>query len=193
MLRVLLVEDYAATARLIQTLLERGESRAFDVTIAGSLHEAERLLITGLERDAILLDLGLPDSNGIETLDSLLRFAPGVPVIVLTGLDDESVALKAVQHGAQDFLIKGEFDSSQLKRSVRYAVERKRVFSALGESGVLLDGVLNSSRDAVMALEAFRNENGTVQDFRWQLANPACESRCWGFTPANWWVSLCTP
>ncbi|MEO5373180.1 MAG: EAL domain-containing protein [Alphaproteobacteria bacterium] len=174
MLRVLLVEDYPATARLIQTLLERGEPHEFEVTIAGSIAQVERLLGGGALFDAILCDLGLPDSSGIETLDDILSLAPRVPVIVLTGLDDESVALKAVQHGAQDFLIKGEFDSGQLKRSVRYAVERKRVFAELGESGVLLDGVLNSARDAVMAVESVRAD-GVIVDFRWRLANPACE------------------
>ncbi|MBF0129794.1 MAG: EAL domain-containing protein [Alphaproteobacteria bacterium] len=176
MLRVLLVEDYPATARLIQTLLERGEPREFTVEIASSLAGVSRLLLRGGDPfDVVLLDLGLPDSSGVETLDQMLALDPGVPVIVLTGLDDESVALKAVQHGAQDFLIKGEFDSGQLKRSVRYAVERKRVFSELGESGALLDGVLSSARDAVMALEAVRSDSGAVVDFLWRLANPACE------------------
>jgi len=112
-----------------------------------------------------ILDYRIPTASRPSTACS--ASPRGVPIIVLTGLNDESVALKAVQHGAQDFLVKGEFDSSQLKRSVRYAVERKRVFSALGDSGILLDGVLNSSRDAIMALEAVRNDNGAVEDFRW--------------------------
>ncbi|MFN3077815.1 MAG: PAS domain S-box protein, partial [Alphaproteobacteria bacterium] len=182
MLRVLLVEDYPATARLIQTFLERGEEQEFQVVTTGSIAEVERVLLSESGFDAIVLDLGLPDSGGIDTLDQVLVLAPATAVIVLTGLDDESVALRAVQHGAQDFLIKGEFDSGQLKRSVRYAVERKRVFAELGASGVLLDGVLNSTRDAVMALEAVHadpeehtSESGNIIDFRWRLANTACE------------------
>ncbi len=89
-------------------------------------------LSTGLERlaknsvDVVLLDLLLPDSQGLETFDRMHSQAPQVPIIVLSGLDDESLALEAVRKGAQDYLVKGEVDSRLLGRSIRYAIERHR-------------------------------------------------------------------
>ena len=79
------------------------------------------------ETDAVILDLGLPDSLGLDALASILQQQPAAPIIVLTGLSDESVGIEAVQKGAQDYLIKGQIESSLLKRSIYYAIERKKV------------------------------------------------------------------
>jgi PAS domain S-box-containing protein len=122
-LSVLLIEDNPGDARLIREMLA-------DVP-AGRvrLQHAERLA-AGLERldsaDVVLLDLSLPDSHGLETFQRLRDAAPRVPVVVLTGLDDETVAVRAVQEGAQDYLPKGQVDGQLLVRSMRYAIERKR-------------------------------------------------------------------
>jgi diguanylate cyclase (GGDEF)-like protein len=129
-LKVLLIEDNAGDARLIQEMLK-------DIATASFESEWVSSLSAGLERlseihfDALLLDLGLPDSKGIETLEQLLSQSPEVPVIVLTGLADEMLGIEAVQKGAQDYLVKGPVNSDLLVRAIRYAIERKRLISEL--------------------------------------------------------------
>jgi signal transduction histidine kinase len=129
-LQVLLIEDNPGDARLISELLAEARAMSFE------LEYADRLS-TGLEHldkgnfDAVLLDLSLPDSQGLDTLAHIQAQAVGVPIIVSTGLDDESVAIEAVHQGAQDYLVKGQIQSDLLARSIRYAVERKQVEKAL--------------------------------------------------------------
>ena len=76
--------------------------------------------------DVVLLDLGLPDGQGFDAFKKVQAHAPAVPVVVLTGFDDETLAVEAIRHGAQDYLVKGDVDSKVLYRAVRYSVERKR-------------------------------------------------------------------
>ena len=130
MVRVLLVEDNLADVDLIQDALEEG---ALDPTLAGPalhLENVDRLsaalgrLTTG-EIDIVLLDLSLPDSHGFDTFVRLSRHARGIPIVVLSGLDDEAMAIRAVREGAQDYLVKGQATAKALTRSIRYAVERK--------------------------------------------------------------------
>ena len=102
-------------------------------------------LSSGLERlahgevDVILLDLDLPDSGGLVSFERISAFAPEVPIVVLTQVDDERLALESVQGGAQDFLVKGNLTSSMLTRSLRYAVERHRLMSALRSLSLIDD------------------------------------------------------
>src|SRR5579864_8622852 len=106
---------------------------------AGQVHvdlaTAERLA-SGVERlrqgdiELVLLDLSLPDSNGLDTFDVVHAAAPLVPVVVVSGLDDEAVAVSAVHHGAQDYLVKGQLDGGTILRSMRYAIERQRLEAA---------------------------------------------------------------
>ncbi|WP_376771168.1 PP2C family protein-serine/threonine phosphatase [Rhizomonospora bruguierae] len=121
-LRVLLVEDDEGDAFLVSELLVESDAPV-DLHTARSLAEA-RELIAGV--DCVLLDLGLPDAQGIEGLRSVLALASAVAVCVLTGLEDEHLGIVAVAEGAQDYLVKGTVDGVGLTRSVRYAVERKR-------------------------------------------------------------------
>ena len=81
----------------------------------------------------MLLDLNLPDSHGAETFRNVLERAPGVPVVVLSGQDDEELALKAVHQGVQDYLVKGAFDGKQLARAMRYAIERQSATHLAGD------------------------------------------------------------
>ena len=124
-IKVLLVEDNAGDVRLIEEMLAEVRGAPFDL-------ECTDQLSTGLERlaaggtDAILLDLSLPDSRGLDTFAKVHARAPQVPIIVLTGLDDEALAVEAVREGAQDYLVKGQVDSHLLARAMRYAIERKR-------------------------------------------------------------------
>jgi phosphoserine phosphatase RsbU/P len=124
-LRLLLVEDNPGDARLFQEALREIDPCPFDLVWVKRMDEAEKALENGAF-DAILLDLSLPDTQGLETVARTQEVAPSVPIVVLTGLDDEEVALEAVRRGAQDYLQKGEVPAPAMVRIVRYAIERKR-------------------------------------------------------------------
>jgi signal transduction histidine kinase len=122
---ILLIDDNPGDARLIaEYLAEAGECR-FDLATADRLSAGLGQLSAG-QFDVVLVDLGLPDSSGLDSLRAVRAEAPHVAVIVLTGLDDEGLANQAVREGAQDYLVKGQVDGNILSRSIRYAVERKR-------------------------------------------------------------------
>ena len=124
-MKSLLVEDNPADARLICELLKEAPGDALEVHQVGGLAAAlERLRQE--EFDVMLLDLGLPDSQGMQTLTRAQETNGVLPIIVLTGLDDQRFALEAVRAGAQDYLVKGRLDSQLLIRTIRHAVERKR-------------------------------------------------------------------
>jgi signal transduction histidine kinase len=125
LLHILLVEDNPGDARLLQEFLREG-------TLPFELHKVERLdrAQEVLEReriDVVLLDLSLPDAHGMATVRRMLSFCGDAPILVMTGLNDEDLAVEAVQSGAQDYLVKGQVDSALLGRAIRYALERKRL------------------------------------------------------------------
>jgi diguanylate cyclase (GGDEF)-like protein/PAS domain S-box-containing protein len=129
--RLLLVEDNPGDARLLREMIsERGASAVTELTHVESLGAAERHL-SEREVDIILLDLGLPDAQGMIAVRRAQAAAPRVALVVLTGLDDESLAAQALQEGAQDYLIKGQIEARGLLRALRYAVERKIMEEAL--------------------------------------------------------------
>lgn len=130
---ILLVEDNPADARLIAETLKESGSELLELTHKDRLDEA----LAAMESehyDVVLLDLSLPDSQGLETMERLRSSHPGVPVVVMTGLDDETIALKAVHSGAQDYIVKGTVDGFALWRSIRYAIEREGLLRALEDS-----------------------------------------------------------
>ena len=137
---VLLVDDSPGDARLIREMLREAGRPGFYVAEVSRLDEAcARLRRGGIE--VILLDLSLPDAQGLETVRTVVACAPAIPVVVLTGLDDEATALQALHAGAQDYLTKGRVDGAQLSRAIRYAQERKRLETSLhllGEVSALL-------------------------------------------------------
>jgi two-component system, cell cycle response regulator len=144
--RVLLVEDNPGDARLVREALHDGAPDQFKVQVADSLQHALASLGPGVEEvDVILLDLSLPDSQGLETYRAIHARDPEVPVLVLSGLNDESVALKAVNEGAQDFLRKSKVDSELLPRAIRYAIERHGMLAQVRQLAVNdeLTGLLN--------------------------------------------------
>ena len=131
--RVLLIEDNPGDARLIREFIAESSGRGFEMEWASRLGAGlERLNTGGI--DVVLLDLSLPDSHGIETYLTLHARAPSVPVVVLSGLADETIAVQAVHEGAQDYLVKGEGDGRLLVRALRYAVERSRIAGQLARS-----------------------------------------------------------
>ena len=131
-MRAIILEDDPDDVLLIREMLSEASGIPFHLEHAGSLME-------GLERvaqeqfDVALLDLNLPDSAGIKTVDDFKRRAPSMPFVVLTGLGDDQMALKAVQRGAQDYLVKGVFHGDALVRCVRYAIERFRLQADLAQ------------------------------------------------------------
>jgi len=128
-INVLLVEDNRADARLVQEALrdatEALGSPGFEVAWVDRIAEGLRHL-TGAGADVTLLDLSLPDARGLEALTAVRAHMPHIPVVVLTGLDDEELALRAVRQGAQDYFVKGELQGATLARAIRYAIERAR-------------------------------------------------------------------
>ncbi len=129
-LHVLVVEDSPADAELIRGLIALAKSLRCVPEHVTTLEEAlKRLKKDGV--DAVLLDLNLPDSAGLETAQKILAAAPDVPTIVLSGLDEREIALRAVHQGAQDYLIKSDVGSHLLERALRYAVERQRLLDEI--------------------------------------------------------------
>ncbi|MHB8881072.1 MAG: sensor histidine kinase [Thermodesulfovibrionales bacterium] len=129
-IKVLLVEDDPDDAVLIQRSLRPVKGSTIEVTWSSSLSSA----LENLESetyDVVVTDLGLPESNGIESFLKLHAQYPGVPVIVLTGMSDEKLAVQAVRSGAQDYLVKGTIDNASFFKAIRYAIERQRLLTEL--------------------------------------------------------------
>lgn len=125
--KALLVEDSPIDAALFSLWLTNDHPLLeFDVSVATSLEETS-VLLQSEQFDVVLLDLCLTDSSGLETLTSIVRERNQIPILVLTGINDDGIALEAVRAGAQDFLVKGEFDEKLLRRSIRYSMERHRL------------------------------------------------------------------
>ncbi len=131
-IRVLLVEDSTLDTYLIRSLLAKAGHDSFDLEYADRLSTAlERLDEGGI--DVVLLDLLLPDSQGLDTFIQAHTYAPHVPILVLTSFGDESLGLQAVQAGAQDYLFKWDFDDTLMARAIKYAIERQRLEEELKE------------------------------------------------------------
>ncbi|HWW60079.1 MAG TPA: EAL domain-containing protein [Thermoanaerobaculia bacterium] len=154
---VLLVEDNPGDARLLREMLNEQRSPCPRLTLVQTLSEAVEFVGQNAV-DMILLDLGLPDAQGLSAIRQVRAVAGHVPLVVLTGLDDESVAGLALQEGAQDYLIKGQIETRGLLRSLRYAVERKTMESALLEEKERAQVTLNCISDAV----ACTNDSGEI-------------------------------
>jgi PAS domain S-box-containing protein len=131
--KVLLVEDNTGDIILMKEMLGESRSARFVITSASRLSDAMNTVESD-PPDIVLLDLGLPDSSGLETLKAMNGSFGKMPIIVLTGLTDMELGVKAMTIGAQDYLVKGEVDSAGLERAVRYAIQRKRMLEELRES-----------------------------------------------------------
>ena len=126
-IEILFIEDNPADVRMTEILLDEAAPGMFSLTRAKQLSEGLQLLSGPCRFHAILLDLSLPDAQGLRAISEVLSAAPRIPMLVLSGYDDEALCLQAVQAGAQDYLIKGQGDGHLLVRAIRYAIERKRV------------------------------------------------------------------
>jgi PAS domain S-box-containing protein len=141
--RVLLVEDSPSDAALLQEELLLSGSHNISVSVAKSLREAADQLKSN-SIDAVLLDLTLPDSSGMDTIQWARRICAGLPVVVLTGSGDEKTGITAVRMGIQDYLVKGRADGWTVTRSIQYSIERKRFEEALREKAQILDQMHDS-------------------------------------------------
>ena len=161
-INVLLVEANKKDARLLCETLIKPDPDQYKVTHVGDLGGA--LNVLGEESfDLILLDLSLPDSWGLNTVVQMHDKAPEVPIIVLTETDDESLAIKAVQEGTQDYLVKGQVSSNLLERSMRYAIERHRMLAQLRAMSLTdeLTGLYNRRGFLTLAEQQLKMANRT--------------------------------
>jgi PAS domain S-box-containing protein len=147
-IRILLVEDTPEDACLLQALLEKARSGRFRVHQVDRLSKALERMTAG-DIDAVILDLSLPDSSGLETFDKVQSRFPTIPILVLTAAQSESMADVAIRRGAQDYLLKGRLDSDLVVRAVRYAIERKRAENALRKSEERFELMARATNDAV--------------------------------------------
>jgi PAS domain S-box-containing protein len=173
-INVLLIEDNPGYTDLIGILLTKVKGAQFNLECVNQLWRALERLGKG-NIDVILLDLSLPDSKGLDTFFKVFDQAPGVPIILLTITDDETLAIKAVQAGAQDYLIKGQVDGNLLVRSIHYAIERHRIQEELRRQTALklqssearFRNVLEKNADGIVVV----NKKGIVL-----FVNPAAEA-----------------
>ena len=170
-LKILLVEDNPGDARLIRETLAEAAPGGAEVEWVGQLSAAtKRLEARGI--DVVLLDLDLPDSQGLDTLVLASATAPDIPFVVLTGREDETTALAAVSKGAQDYIVKGDRKGEALVRALRYAIERKRTGEALLRSEERFRSLAATAPDAIISMGA---------DQRIQVFNKAAE-RIFGYS-----------
>src|SRR6202021_771263 len=125
-LQVLVVEDNAGDVRLLREMFSKEKPDSFELTHLLRMKDAVIHLAKG-GVDIVLLDMGLPDGHGLDTVRQAHAAVPSVPLIVLTGLDDEALAAEAMKEGAQDYLIKGQIENRALPRALRHAIERHRM------------------------------------------------------------------
>jgi PAS domain S-box-containing protein len=163
-LRVLLVEDNAGDVRLLREMFSKERQGSFELTHALRMSEAEIHLAKG-EVDIVLLDMGLPDGHGLDTVRRSLATAPSVPVIVLTGLEDETLAAGAMKEGAQDYLIKGQIENRALPRALRHAIERHQLDRRLRDQQFYTRSLIESSIDALMTTDP----RGIITDVNKQM------------------------
>jgi len=151
-LKILIVEDDIVDRKLLERLLSKSSLPVSEVKSAEYLDTALQILDKD-SFDIVLLDLGLPDSNGIESITKIQARAPHIPIIVLSGLDDQDTAILAVQKGVQDYLIKGQVDSNLLTRAIRYAIERKRTERDLQSAEQRYRTIFENSAVAIMMVD----------------------------------------
>jgi len=163
-LRVLLVEDNPADVDLIREALPEGGPVSFRIESGRRLSEALVRVESG-GVDLVLLDLGLPDSQGLETFRRLWKAAPHIPTIVLTGNDDQEAGITAVREGAQDYLVKGQVGGNLLVQAARYAVERKRSEEALRESEARYKALFEGAAEGILVAD--------LKSRQFKYANPA--------------------
>lgn len=165
-IRLLLVEDSPGDARLFAETIKEARAFQFELVHRETIDTALAFLDQATP-DMIVLDLGLPDGGGVDAIHKVQRAAPAVPLVVLTGLDDEAAAVQALHAGAQDYLIKGQMSTSLLVRALRYAFERHGMQMALRKESSLdeLTGLANRRGFLMLAEQHAMLAKRTGQNF----------------------------
>ena len=162
-IKLLLVDDNADDVFLTRRMLEKNPGGTFNFHIDHCCDLTETLAYLSSEKpNVVLLDLGLPESLGLQTLEQVLAAAPNLPIVVFTGLSDEDLGIKAVQKGAQDYLVKGQVNLDLLVRSLRYAIERKQMVIQLQEALSQVK-ILKGFLPICAKCKAIRNDEGHWQ------------------------------
>lgn len=170
-LRILLVEDNPGDARLIREYCQGSGEAWAELEWSKTLSEALTTL-PACQPDVILLDLDLPDSQGLEGVRRILARAPLLPVLILTGLDDQEVGTQAVAEGAQDYMVKGEVSAAALRRAIRYAIERMRAWREVQESEARYQDLFERAPDMLLSVDP---DTGTILECNSTLAqNMGC-------------------
>jgi len=154
---LLLVEDNSGDVRLLQEMLNARQLGKFALTHLGCMSEAVNHLATNAV-DIILLDLGLPDIQGLEAVRRLHTAAPRIPLVVMTGCDDELLADQALREGAQDFLVKGQIDTPGLVRAIRYATQRKKAEVEMQKAQEAAEAAARAKGELLAKLQAAHAE-----------------------------------
>jgi PAS domain S-box-containing protein len=154
--RLLLIEDNPGDARLLLEMFNEPGSHTTELTHLDCMRDAEEFLGQHAV-DIILLDLGLHDAPGLAAVQRAHAAAPRVPLVVVSGVDDESLAVQALQEGAQDYLVKSQIETRGLQRALRYAIERKILDEALFAEKERAQVTLNSIGDAVICTDIAGN------------------------------------
>jgi hypothetical protein len=162
-IRLLMIEDNPGDVGLIEAMLAEHGGAGFALESAPRLSDG-LARITAWKPDLVLLDLTLPDAGGLDAVRRILEAEPALPVVVLTGLDDEKLALSAMHSGAQDYLVKGKVDGTGIVRTIRYAIERTRTEFELREQRLRLAALLDTIPDRIY----FKDTEG-----RFLQVNPA--------------------
>jgi PAS domain S-box-containing protein len=171
-IHLLLIEDNPGDARLVREVLR--ETPEIDIHTVDRISLGVKYL-TSQRTDVVLLDLGLPDSQGIDSLRAVYDAAPHVPVVVLTGHDDEAVGRTAIRQGAQDYIVKPVMQGRTLARILRFAVERKRAEAALQISETRYRRLFESARDGILILDADTGQIIDTNPFMQDLLGYSCE------------------
>src|SRR5436190_2000525 len=137
-INILLIEDNPADAKLMDIYLKEAFGTKYSLSVSGDLFGGLKLLAKNTF-NVIIIDLSLPDSAGLDTFKNVYKHSPHTPIIVLTGLEDDSVGINAMKMGAQDFLIKGKSRSRGLKRSINYSIQRYKLLKELSDKSQKLE------------------------------------------------------
>jgi PAS domain S-box-containing protein len=186
-IRILLVEDNPADARLLRELLKEVATAEFDLLLAGRLQEALARL-SAESFDIVMTDLTLPDSSGMGAFRALHAAAPRIPIVVLSGVDDETLAIGAVREGAQDYLVKGRLDAHLLGRSLRYAIERWKAEEQLISSEAFYHSLVEHLPQNMFRKDLSEKFTFANQRFCQLLGKPLAEiigKTDWDFYPAE--------
>lgn len=159
--KILLIEDNPADAKMVQLYLAESGLQDCSLTVKTTLSDGVEEISKTENLAAVLLDLSLPDSSGLHTLEKLLRIYPNLNVVVLTGHSDKKLGLDAVKYGAQDFLVKGNYDADIFAKTIRFSIERKKFFDQLQEATFRYQNIFTNSKDGIYVCEF----DGSLIDF----------------------------